>query len=136
MDQTVEARAKELAEAIKRTEAYREWVKARDELRQHYAAQVMLRNLHEAQLELMRKIQAGEAIGPEDEERWQRTAELVAYNPYVSAVLRAEQAMAELIAEVNEAIARELGLACEDSTRRGDDNPPPARGKLWVPGQP
>src|SRR5690606_41948134 len=72
----------------RRSSDLREWVKARDELRQHYAAQVMLRNLHEAQLELMRKIQAGEAIGPEDEERWQRTAELVAYNPYVSAVLR------------------------------------------------
>lgn len=134
VDNSVLARTKELAEAIKQTDVYREWLKARDELRDHHAAQVMLRDLQRAQLELMHKIQAGEPINPEDEARWQRTAEAAAYNPYVAAVLRAEQALTQLLAEISEIIAQEMGLAEQEPAQREDVRP--ARSRLWVPGQP
>ena len=64
----------------------------------------------------MRKVQTGEPVTPEDEAHWQRTVETVAYNPYVAAVLQAEQALARLLAEINEIIAAELDLGTQTPT--------------------
>lgn len=135
VDEAVRAKTKALADAVKESDAYKAWVKAREDVRERHAAQVMLRDLQRAQLELMRKAQAGETIGPEEEERWRRTVETIAYNPYVSAVLRAEQALSQLLAEIHQLLAQELGLLDEER-QQADDDDASARGRLWVPGQP
>ncbi|MBO8141807.1 MAG: YlbF family regulator [Firmicutes bacterium] len=150
MDQKVEAAVREVVEALKQTEAYRAWVKARDDLANHHAAQVMLRDLQAVQTDLARKIESGERLSPEDEQRWQRTLETVAYNPYVRAVLEAEMAMGELLAKLHQAIAAGLGLQPEGAGTAPDSGripgqgpspaasqaPPPRKSRLWVPGQP
>lgn len=138
VDEALKDKAKALAQAIKDSDVYREWMKAQEDLQERHAAQVMLRDLQQAQAKLMRKVQAGEPVGPEDEARWQRTVETVAYNPYVAAVLQAEQAMGQLLADINETIAQELGLAPTDEEEAEEEPPaPPApKSRLWVPGQP
>jgi len=118
MDREVAAKAAAVAAAIKETELYRAWVKAREDVAQRHAAQVMLRDLRAVEAELMRKAEAGETPTPEEQERWQRTVETVSYNPYVRAVLETDMALAQLLAEVQQVIARELGLAAE--TAPGD----------------
>lgn len=140
MDSALKDKARALARAIKDSDVYKSWVKAQEDLKARHAAQVMLRDLQNAQAELMRKVQAGEPISQEDEQRWQRTVETVAYNPYVAAVLQAEQAMGQLMTEINEAIAEELGLT-PDAGDAVEDEPAPRvepapRSRLWVPGQP
>src|SRR5690606_10206852 len=110
MDEALKEKAKALAQAVQESDVFRAWQQARAELEQRAAAQIMLRDLQRAQAEIMRKVQAGQPVGPEEEERYRRTLETVAYNPYVAAVLQAEQALGQLLAEVNEVIAEELGL--------------------------
>lgn len=138
MDEAMKEKAKALAQAVKESDVYKAWLKAQADLRERHAAQVMLRDLQQAQMELMRKVQAGEPVGPEDEARWQRTVETVAYNPYVAAVLQAEQAMAQLLGDINETIAKELGLADDDAdgVSEVEPGPQPPKSRLWVPGQP
>ncbi|REJ35723.1 MAG: hypothetical protein DIU83_00255 [Bacillota bacterium] len=153
MDEALKEKAKALAQAVKESDVFRAWQQARAELEQRAAAQIMLRDLQRAQAEIMRKVQAGQPVGPEEEERYRRTLETVAYNPYVAAVLQAEQALGQLLAEVNEVIAEELGLgeAEGEGTDGGSggsaggggrgpgegsgegDEP---RSRLWVPGRP
>lgn len=135
VDQALKDKAKALAQAIKDSDVYRDWLQAQQDLQERHAAQVMLRDLQQAQAELMRKVQSGEPVGPEDEARWQRTVETVAFNPYVAAVLQAEQAMGQLLADVNETIAQELGLAPAEDEPEEPPAPPTPKSRLWVPGQ-
>lgn len=135
----MEDKAKALAQAIKESDVYKSWIRAQEDLKERHAAQVMLRDLQMAQAELMRKVQAGEPVGPEDEARWQRTVETVAYNPYVAAVLQAEQGMVRLLSDINETLAKELGLEPDDDTDGSAEEAPEAptpKSRLWVPGQP
>ncbi|HEY8497119.1 MAG TPA: YlbF family regulator [Limnochordales bacterium] len=160
MDRQLAARAAELAAAIKETEVYKEWVKAREELEAHQAAQVMLRNLQALQAELMRKAQAGEPISQAEEEHWQRTLETVAFNPYVRAVLETDIALGQLLAGVYQMILTELGVEAAEAAFPAAGQPaapapgqgwgpapgqgpqaapepePPRKSRLWVPGQP
>lgn len=140
------AQAAALAEAIKAEPVYKNWVQAREDLEDRHAAQVMLRDLQQAQVELMQKAERGEAIGEEEQARWQRTVETVAYNPYVAAVLQAEAAMGELLAQINEELAKQLGLAPDGeqldggtgagSSGTGDSPGTEPKSRLWVPGRP
>lgn len=140
MDDGLKEKARSLAQAIKDSDVYKSWLKAQEDLKARHAAQVMLRELQSAQAELMRKVQAGEPVSQEDEQRWQRTVETVAYNPYVAAVLQAEQAMGQLMTDINETIAEELGLvSAADGTPEEEPAPqvePAPKSRLWVPGQP
>ncbi len=140
-ERNFEETAKTLARAIKDSDVYKSWLQAQENLNERHAARVMLRDLQRAQAELMRKVQTGEPVTPEDEAHWQRTVETVAYNPYVAAVLQAEQALARLLAEINEIIAAELDLGTQDPDgpsdgEEGKGGPPPPRSRLWVPGHP
>jgi len=160
MERHLAAKAAELAAAIKETEVYKEWVKAREELEAHHAAQVMLRNLQALQAELMRKAQAGEPISQAEEEHWQRTLETVSFNPYVRAVLETDLALAQLLAGVYQMILTELGVDAAEAafpsavqpaapaagqglgpapgqgTKPAREPEPPRKSRLWVPGQP
>lgn len=136
VDEKLKDKARALAQAIKDSDAYKTWLQAQEDLKERHAAQVMLRDLQAAQAELMRKVQAGEPVSQQDEARWQRTVETVAANPYVAAVLQAEQTMGQLLSDVNERIAQELGMGSDAVGPTGDDPEPPVpKSRLWVPGQ-
>ncbi|OUM99608.1 MAG: hypothetical protein BAA04_01395 [Firmicutes bacterium ZCTH02-B6] len=160
MERQLAAKAAELAAAIKETQVYKDWAKAREELEAHHAAQVMLRSLQALQLELMRKARAGESISQAEEEQLQRTFETVAFNPYVRAVLETDMALGQLLAQVYQAVLMELGVEDAEAVfptagktaapapgpgwapaqgpgpQAAPDPEPPRKSRLWVPGQP
>lgn len=132
--------AASLAEAIRQEPVYKNWLQARADVEERHAAKVMLRDLQQAQAELMEKMQKGESISEEEQTRWQKTVETVAYNPYVAALLQAEAALAALLTEVNEELAKQLGVTPESAGHIGAAGPEdemtggqPSR--LWVPGR-
>ncbi|HEY8418092.1 MAG TPA: YlbF family regulator [Limnochordales bacterium] len=151
MEGELKAKVTALAAAIKETDIYKAWRKAREDLAEHHAAQVMLRDLRAVEAELVRKAQAGEEITQAEQERYQRSMETVAYNPYVRAVLETDLALAQLLVAVQQAIVQELGLDAEEAglaagAPGGPGGPglaapppppePPRKSRLWVPGQP
>jgi len=154
MEGELRAKVTAVAAAIKETDVYKAWLKARQDLAEHHAAQVMLRDLRSVEAELLRKAQAGEEITQAEQERYQRTMETVAYNPYVRAVLETDLALAQLLVAVQQAIVQELGLDVDEAgvlaaapggpgvsaganlTPPPPQQEPPRKSRLWVPGQP
>lgn len=141
MAEHLEQHVAALAAAIKETEAYKGWQAAREDLEQRHAAKVMLRDLQTLQAQLMQKLEAGQALSEQEEQRWQQTLQTVAHNPYVAAMLQAEAALAQVLGAVNETLARQLGMDGEQTDAPEAETaesplirPDTAGGGLWVPG--
>lgn len=141
MEPNVERKAKELADAIVASEAYQKLQEAREEIEEHQAAQIMLRDLMTKQQRLQEKIMRGEQPSEADVADYEQTAQIVTVNPYVRRLLEAEMRFSEMMMAVQQELAQAVGLELPQGpeVEQVPESPPPpespTRSKLWVPGR-
>jgi Uncharacterized conserved protein len=151
----VKAKAEALAEALARSEEYAALKAAQDEVEQHEAAKIMLRDFRQKQAALERKMLSGETPSEEEVNALQQAYQIVALNPYIRKLIEAEVAFAAMMAEVQRILAAAVGVELPDdalfargsagatgaggSAAGGQDKKPDdggsARSRLWVPGR-
>ena len=151
----VKAKAEALAEAIAESKEYQAFKDAREELDQHEAAKIMLRDFQQKQARLQQKVLGGENPSEAEVQSLQQAYQLVAFNPYVRKVIEAEAAFSEMLAEVQQMLAAAVGIEVPDDDAQGgaiegegvggstsgatqsrpEDGGSSARSRLWVPGR-
>lgn len=102
--------AKELAEALRESEEYREYQEAKKKVDEHEAAKIMLEDFRKKQLELEKKRLAGEEIPQAEMEKIKKLSEIITYNPYLRDYLLAEVKLQQLMMEIQKIIASGIGL--------------------------
>ena len=148
----IKAKAEALAEALAQSDEFKAFQSAREELEKHEAAKIMLRDLHRKQASLQQKVMQGQAPSEAEVQSLQETYQLVAFNPYVRRVIEAEFAFTNLLAEVQEILAKAVGMELPEEAGAGQGPRGPAAGgsgeakkpdagssarsRLWVPGRP
>ncbi|NLW58773.1 MAG: YlbF family regulator [Firmicutes bacterium] len=116
--------AKELANAIRESQEYQAWEKAKAEVDKHEAAKIMLEDFRKKQWELEKARLSGEEIKPEKEEQFKKLAEIIQYNPYVRDFLVAEYNLNRMIMEIQRIIASAVGVQLpeeENGAQKNDD---------------
>lgn len=152
MEPRVEHLARELAKALAESETYAAVLKARQEMENHSAAQIMLRDLQDRQGRLQEKSRTGQQITKMEIAEFQRMAQVAEMNPYVRGLVGAEMALADMMMGVQEMLAKAVGLETappegevdgEEGESLQEEAPSPdkaaeearkVRSKLWVPG--
>ncbi len=153
MNPEVKAKAEALAQALAESEEYTTFKDARDELDNHEAAKIMLRDFQQKQMALQQKVMSGQNPSEAEVQSLQEAYQLVAFNPYVRKVIEAEAAFSEMLAEIQRMLAEAVGVEVpqdEESAQEGspqqlgeapsgesrpDENPGTGRSRLWVPGR-
>lgn len=148
MNPEVKAKAEALAKALVESEEFQAFQSAREELEQHEAAKIMLRDFQQKQLALQQKVMQGQTPGEAEVQALQQAYQLVTFNPYVRKVVEAEVAFSELLAAVQQTLAEAVGIddpedAGEEQGRPGEGPAPggkpddggAGRSRLWVPGR-
>lgn len=138
MDQ-VKRKTKELADALVASEPYKKLQEAREEIAQHQAAQIMLRDLLTKQQALQEKLMRGEHPTEAEMADYEQTAQVVSINPYVRKLLEAEMEFGQMMMEIQRELAEAVGLDLPQPPEEEPETPSEpqqsARSRLWVPGQ-
>ncbi len=100
----------QLAKAIKESKEITEYQKSKEELENHEAAKIMLKDLKAFQSLMEKKNSAGEEISTEDKDRFNRVYEMAQMNPYVRDFLISEFNMFKLWEEVWKEISEAFNL--------------------------
>jgi cell fate (sporulation/competence/biofilm development) regulator YlbF (YheA/YmcA/DUF963 family) len=136
VDPRVKRKLDEFTEALSESKECQNVHLAREEIEKHEAARLMLKDLQAKQEKLRDIISRGEK--PEEEliNDYQRTMELVGFNPYISQLLRAEAEFIQMMMEIQQQIESTVGLSTPQKTDDREDQPdePPKQSKLWTPG--
>lgn len=155
MNSEVKAKAEALADALAESKEYAAFKEAREELDNHEAAKIMLRDFQQKQADLQQKVMSGQNPSEAEVQSLQEAYQLVAFNPYVRKVIEAEAAFSEMLAEVQRLLAEAVGIEVPDEEGapaeqergapqqapeatgqpRRDDDGGSGRGRLWVPGR-
>lgn len=139
MESNVKRKAEELADALVASEAYQKLQAAREEIAQHQAAQIMLRDFVAKQQRLQEKLMRGEQPSEADLADYEQTAQIVTINPYVRKLIEAEMQFGEMMMEVQRVLAEAVGLELPDAPEEAPQAQPepqqPSRSNLWVPGR-
>lgn len=132
----VQQKAEELAAAIAASSEYHRMMVARDEVNQHQAAKVMLRDFQAKQLELQQLQMSGEEITPQQEEQLQNLFGVISVNPYIRELFEAEFAFSGLMMQVNDALASVLDVK-EDDEEESAEEPrlEIPKKRILIPGQ-
>jgi cell fate (sporulation/competence/biofilm development) regulator YlbF (YheA/YmcA/DUF963 family) len=133
----VQKKAEELAAAIATSDEYTRIMTAREEVKKHQAAKVMLRDFQEQQIQLQQQQMSGEEITPEQEEQLQRLFGVISVNPYIRELFEAEFAFSGLMMQVNDALSSVLDLKEEEDEDEIEEEPRieiPQK-KILIPGQ-
>lgn len=128
-----------MVEALSASRAYQAVQKAREKVEEHQAAQIMLRDLRTKQQQIAEKIQRGEQPTEGEIADFERTAEVVGFNPYIRELFEAELVLSGMLTEIQREIARAVGIEvpfddATDASQAIDDEPSPSKSRLWTPG--
>ena len=102
-------KARELADALKQCPEFVRVRNARNEIESHEAARIMFRDFEKMRRDIEALARKGEEVPQEKLDAFNRSLEIISYNPYIREFLDAEVAFAKLFAEVQETIVRPLG---------------------------
>lgn len=132
----VRKRAEQLASAILNSGEYKKMINARETVKNHQAAQMMLRDFQDKQLELHKQQMEGTPPTPEQEEQLQQLLGVISINPYIRELFEAEFAFSGLMMEINDILSKTLGWQDEDE--EGEEDSPKIevpRKRILIPGQ-
>lgn len=105
---SVMEKAKELADALRESTEFARVRNARNEIECHEAARIMFRDFEKMRRDIEALVRKGEKV-PEDKlDAFNRSLEIISYNPYIREFLDAEIAFARLFAQVQQVIAESL----------------------------
>lgn len=139
MEPNVQRKARELADALAASDAYQKLQAARDEISEHEAAQIMLRDFLAKQQKLQERVMRGDQPSEAEMADFEQTAQIVGINPYIQKLIQAEMAFSDMMMEVQRELAHAVGLELPEEAEIGappEQQPDqPARSNLWVPGR-
>lgn len=144
MDPKVERRAKELADALVESQAYRKVQEARRIVQEHEAAKIMLSDFQSKQDAVQRKMMGNERVSDQEWEELRRVSEIVSLNPYVRQLMETEYEFAQTMVGIQKILADVMGLPTGQDEEpelgvagAGSEGAPKieaARPRLWTPG--
>ncbi len=102
-------RAHALAKAIKASQEYKQFVKARAELEKDSSAREMLLDFRKKQWELQKQKMSGIEVAPEQEERFSKMLEVISLNKYVKEYLEAEYRFSVMLSDIQKIIGEAVG---------------------------
>ncbi|HOB09768.1 MAG: YlbF family regulator [Limnochordia bacterium] len=132
--------AKQLADAIVESPEYQRLKQAREQLEQHHAAKVMLRDFHKKQLNLQKQHLEGTPVTESQVEELSKLYEVLNINPYIRDLFQAEMAFQKLMLDIQEVLGDAIDLEPlyeledEEEEKPAEDAILKASKKLWVPG--
>jgi cell fate (sporulation/competence/biofilm development) regulator YlbF (YheA/YmcA/DUF963 family) len=107
-------RAKQLGRELAKTKEYTTLKEARHNLEEHAAAKVMYEDFVKRQEELRQNQMEGKNISEADMESLKKSYEIMMFNPFVRDMLMAEFAFSMLMANIQKAMAEEVGISLPD----------------------
>lgn len=129
----VRKKAQELADAIVNAPEYQQFIAAREAVNKHQAAQVMLQDFQNKQLELHKQQMEGTPVTESQEEQLRRLYEVISVNPYIRDLFEAEFVFSGLMLEINDILSKALKIKDDDDGSNADEEDRPTT-KLWTPG--
>lgn len=140
----IKARAKQLADALAESPEYQRLKQAREDIDQHQAAKVMLRDFRKKQFELQKQQFEGNEVTETQTEELSKLYEVLNINPYIRELLEAELAFHNIMMEIQETLSKAIDLSSDlfdDEDESTDENQQQeadpiqeATKKLWTPG--
>ncbi|NLJ81279.1 MAG: YlbF family regulator [Firmicutes bacterium] len=132
----VRKKAEKLAAAILNSAEYKKMIAARENINNHKAAQVMLRDFQDKQEELHKQQMEGQTVTPEQEQQLEQLFAVISVNPYIRELFEAEFAFSGLMMDVNDVLSKALDLKDEEPEDTGESSKiqvPPK--KILIPGR-
>lgn len=135
----ISTKAQQLADSVVESSEYQNLKEARDNIENHQAAKIMLRDFQRKQLNLQKKQMDGNPITEEDTKELNKLYEVLHINPYIRELLEAEFAFHELMNKIQEILSEAINIAPIETEEDLEDKSPaqdmtnPAK-KLWTPG--
>lgn len=135
----VRRKAQELADAIVNSDEYKRYMTARERVENHEAASIMLRDFQKRQFELHKQQMEGTPVTESQADELRKLYEIISVNPYIRDLFEAEFVFSGLMMEVQDVLARAIGLRDDDE----EDEEPSANPeetivkpekKIWTPG--
>lgn len=109
MNEEVMKKAQELNLALRNCDEYKAYVEANNKVKEHSAADIMVRDFRKKQLEVQKKHMEGQSVEA-DVKELQKLWEVISINPYVSSVITAELVFGQLYGEVMQAVGKDIEL--------------------------
>ncbi|HHU61403.1 MAG: YlbF family regulator [Bacillota bacterium] len=132
----VQKKAEDLANAIMNSPEYKRLINSRDQIKNHEAAKVMLRDFQEKQGELQQQQMEGNPITPEQEGELQKLFGVISINPYIRELFEAEFAFSGLMMQVNDILSKILDVADEDEDEEEEEPKLEVpKKRILIPGQ-
>lgn len=131
---SVQKKAEDLANAIMDSPEYKRLISGRDQVKNHEAARVMLKDFQEKQRELQQQHMEGEPVTQEQEEEMQKLFGVISINPYIRELFEAEFAFSGLMMQVNDTLAKILDVVDEEEEEEEPQLEIPKK-KILIPGQ-
>ena len=116
----VRKKAEKLAAAILNSAEYKKMIAARENINNHKAAQVMLRDFQDKQEELHKQQMEGQTVTPEQEQQLEQLFAVISVNPYIRELFEAEFAFSGLMMDVNDVLSKALDLKDEEPGTPGN----------------
>ena len=137
----VKKKTEELAKVLAESDEYQALQEAREELEEHEAAKIMLRDLRSQLRKIQEKASSGEQPSEEELAQYRRTAETAGANPYVQKLIQGEMALGQMFMQVQQELANAIGIDLQDpeeSREKAESKSQPATeqqksSKLWTP---
>lgn len=142
-DMDIKSKAQKLAEALTTSQEYQRYQKSREEINNHEAAKVMLRDFQKKQTALQKQQMEGNPVTEQQMDDLRKLSEVLTINPYIRELVEAEMAFGSLMMEVQEILTNSLDVVPlgedddEETSEAEVETNETASGsgkKLWVPG--
>lgn len=144
----IKERAQLLADALVESSEYQRLKKAREDIEQHEAARIMLKDFQKKQMDLQKQQLEGKSVTESQVEELTKLYEILNINPYIRELFESEMLFHGIILEVQEILSSAIDLEPMDIDDE-DENEAETNGsaksleediiqkttkKIWTPG--
>ncbi|NMB39682.1 MAG: YlbF family regulator [Firmicutes bacterium] len=144
----IKERAQLLADALVESSEYQRLKKAREDIEQHEAARIMLKDFQKKQMDLQKQQLEGKSVTESQVEELTKLYEILNINPYIRELFESEMFFHGIILEVQEILSSAIDLEPMDIDDE-DENEAETNGsaksleediiqkttkKIWTPG--
>ncbi len=140
----IKDKAQVLANALAESSEYQRLKKARETIKQHQAARIMLKDFQKKQINLQRQQLEGKSVTESQVEELTKLYEVLNINPYIRELFESEMIFHGIMLEVQEILSSAIDLEPLDTddedngnsngSSEGLDSIQQATKKLWTPG--
>lgn len=109
----VREKTRELAEALARSEEYRNFLRAKEGVEKSAAASKMLNDFIKLQTDLRKAQLRGEKVSEDQIKQVQRSFEIINFNPYIRDYFMADFKLMELMGEIQRTLSKAIGVDLE-----------------------